>query len=205
MLSERDFRRIVKELDSVKNMDVVEFLEKRSPWFRFLEPAIQRAVKVLEELNIFHVLYGLRPLPLYGVPYISRDITFAVRLKDQLDDVLERFSVYGFRRIPGPHNQLSLLDLQSNRRIDLLFAPKPLEWDEELIERCLKRRGLRILSAEDYALALIAVKADMMRLELAAKVLYANSDKLDLEYLETRASRLSLRELPKKLLENLRK
>ena len=203
MLSTRDFKRIVREIDSVRGKDVVEFLEKTSPWFRFFEPALQRASEALKTLNVFHVLYGLRPLPIYGVPYISREIIFAVKLEN-LNEVIEELKGRGFRKIPSSHERLGLLDLQTNRRIELLPAPEPLEWDDDLIERSFEREKLRFLSAEDYAIALIGGNVSTMRLELAAKTLYANLDSLDLSYLEDRASRLSVKEVLDKLLNGLR-
>ncbi len=203
MLSTRDFKRIVREMDSVRGKDVVEFLEKTSPWFRFFEPALQRASEALKTLNVFHVLYGLRPLPIYGVPYISREIIFAVKLEN-LNEVIEELKGRGFRKIPSSRERLGLLDLQTNRRIELLPAPEPLEWDDDLIERSFEREKLRFLSAEDYAIALIGGNVSTMRLELAAKTLYANLDSLDLSYLEDRASRLSVKEVLDKLLNGLR-
>ena len=203
MLSTRDFKRIVREMDSVRGKDVVEFLEKTSPWFRFFEPALQRASEALKTLNVFHVLYGLRPLPIYGVPYISREIIFAVKLEN-LNEVIEELKGRGFRKIPSSRGRLGLLDLQTNRRIELLPAPEPLEWDDDLIERSFEREKLRFLSAEDYAIALIGGNVSTMRLELAAKTLYANLDSLDLSYLEDRASRLSVKEVLDKLLNGLR-
>ena len=203
MLSTRDFKRIVREIDSVRGVDVVEFLERTSPWFRFFEPALQRASEALKALNLFHVLYGLRPLPIYGVPYISREIIFAVKLEN-LNEVIEELKGRGFRKIPSSRGRLGLLDLQTNRRIELLPAPEPLEWDDDLIERSFEREKLRFLSAEDYAIALIGGNVSTMRLELAAKTLYANLDSLDLSYLEDRASRLSVKEVLDKLLNGLR-
>ena len=203
MLSTRDFKRIVREIDSVRGKDVVEFLEKTSPWFRFFEPALRRASEALKTLNVFHVLYGLRPLPIYGVPYISREIIFAVKLEN-LNEVIEELEGRGFRKIPSSRERLGLLDLQTDRRIELLPAPEPLEWDDDLIERSFEREKLRFLSAEDYAIALIGGNVSTMRLELAAKTLYANLDSLDLSYLEDRASRLSVKEVLDKLLNGLR-
>lgn len=203
MLSARDFKRVVKEIDSIKEKDVIEFLERTSPWFRFFEPALLRASESLKRLNLFHVLYGLRPLPIYGVPYISREIVFAVKLENS-NMVSEGFEGHGFRKIPSSRGTLSFLDLQTNRRVELLSAPEPLEWDDELVRRSFERRGLRVLSAEDYVLSLIGREVNTMRLELAAKTLYANLDSLDLSYLEDRASRLSVKETLEKLLEGLK-
>ena len=203
MLSTRDFKRILREIDSVRGKDVVEFLEKTSPWFRFFEPALQRGSEALKTLNVFHVLCGLRPLPIYGVPYISREIIFAVKLEN-LNEVIEELEGRGFRKIPSSRERLGLLDLQTNRRIELSPAPEPLEWDDDLIERSFEREKLRFLSAEDYAIALIGGNVSMMRLELAAKTIYANLDNLDLSYLEDRASRLSVKEVLDKLLNGLR-
>ncbi|MCD6312207.1 MAG: hypothetical protein J7L79_00135 [Thaumarchaeota archaeon] len=203
MLSTRDFKRIVREIGSVRGKDVIEFLERTSPWFRFFEPALQRASEALKTLNVFHVLYGLRPLPIYGVPYISREMIFAVKLEN-LNEVIEELKGRGFRKVPSSRERLGLLDLQTNRRIELLPAPEPLEWDDDLIERSFEREKLRFLSAEDYAIALIGGNVSTMRLELAAKTLYANLDSLDLSYLEDRASRLSVKEVLDKLLNGLR-
>ena len=157
----------------------------------------------MKTLNVFHVLYGLRPLPIYGVPYISREMIFTVKLEN-LNEVIEELKGRGFRKIPSSRERLGLLDLQTNRRIELLPAPEPLEWDDDHIERSFEREKLRFLSAEDYAIALIGGNVSTMRLELAAKTIYANLDSLDLSYLEDRASRLSVKEVLDKLLNGLR-
>lgn len=203
MLSDRDYQRIVKEIDSVRGLDVVEFLEGRAPWFRLLDRSIQRASRVLADLGAPYVFYGLRPLPLYGVPHIAFDRVFSVRAGEGLEGLVEAFSARGFRRIIGPPGSLSLLDLENNEVVAFLDSPKPLEWDEELLERCLETRGLRILSPEDYALGLIAGEASTMRVELAAKVIYANLEKIDRGYLERRASRLPSGDLVRTVLEGL--
>ncbi len=203
MLSDRDFQRIVREIDSVKNVDVVKFLEDSSPWFRLLDRSIQRAAQGLREAGILYVLYGLRPLPLYGVPYIARDRVFAVKADDGLDKVVGALSSRGFKRVIGPRGGLSLLDLQNNNVVTLLDSPKPLEWDDELIGRCVEKMELRILSPEDYALSLIAGESSTMRMELAAKVIYANMDEVDKGYLEGKAFKIAAGNRLKAILEGL--
>jgi hypothetical protein len=203
MLSDRDFQRIVREIDSVKNLDVVRFVEESSPWFRLLDRSILRVVQILREAGVFHVFYGLRPLPLYGVPYIARDRIFAVKAGEGLDRVVEAFRGRGFERVIGPRDSISLLDLQNNNIVVLLDSPRPLKWSDELAGRCLERMGLTILSPEDYALSLISGKAGTMEMELAAKVIYANMDGLDKTYLKRRASELSIGECLKTILEGV--
>lgn len=202
-LSDRDYRRIVKEIESVRGVDVVGFLEERSPWFRFAEPAVARASAALEEAESFHVLFGFRPLPLYGVPYISRDLVFAARIGEDHGKIAEAFAARGFEPAPSSGRILRFIDLQSNRVVEVLPRPGPLDWDEELVERSFEGRGLRVLSAEDYAVALLSEKVDTMRLELAAKVFYANWDKLDRGYLVKRASDNSVKKTIDDLLSGL--
>ncbi len=203
MLSDRDFQRIVKEIDSVRGVDVVRFLEESSPWFRLLDRSIQRAARILRESGVVYAFYGLRPLPLYGVPYIARDRLFAVRADEGMDKIVEAFSGRGFEKIIGPRGGASLLDLESNSVVVLMSSPKPLEWDDELAGRCVEKMGLRVLSSEDYALSLIAGEPSNMRMELAAKVIYANADKIDLGYLERRASEFALVDRLKIILDGL--
>ncbi|MCF3653845.1 MAG: hypothetical protein L2C94_006800 [Aigarchaeota archaeon] len=203
MLSDRDFQRIVREIDSVKSLDVVRFVEESSPWFRLLDRSIQRVSQVLEEIGVFYVFYGLRPLPLYGVPYIARDRIFAVKVGESLDGVVEAFRGRGFEKVIGPRGRISFLDLQNNNVVMLLDSPRPLKWSDELAGRCLQRMGLRILSPEDYALSLIVGETGTMRMELAAKVIYANMDRLDKAYLEKRASELSAGKFLKAILEGV--
>jgi len=203
MLSERDFQRIVREIDSVKSLDVVRFVEESSPWFRLLDRSIQRVSQVLEEIGVFYVFYGLRPLPLYGVPYIARNRIFVVKVGESLDGAVEAFRGRGFEKVIGPRGSISLLDLQNNNVVMLLDSPRPLKWSAELAGRCLERMGLRILSPEDYALSLIVGETGTMRMELAAKVIYANIDRLDKAYLERRASELSAGEFLKAILEGV--
>jgi hypothetical protein len=203
MLSDRDLQRIVREIDSVKNVNVVRFVEESSLWFRLLDRSIRRAAQILEEPGIFYVFYGFRPLPLYGVPYIARDRIFAVKAGDGLDRVVEAFRGRGFEKIVGPRGGISLLDLQNNNVVMLLDSPRPLEWSGELAERCFEKMGLRILSPEDYVLSLIAGGPGTMRMELAVKVVYASIDRIDKGYLERRASELSVGERLKAILEGI--
>jgi hypothetical protein len=203
MLSDRDLQRIVREIDSVKNVNVVRFVEESSLWFRLLDRSIRRAAQILEEPGIFYVFYGFRPLPLYGVPYIARDRIFAVKTGDGLDRVVEAFRGRGFEKIVGPRGGISLLDLQNNNVVMLLDSPRPLEWSGELAERCFEKMGLRILSPEDYVLSLIAGGPGTMRMELAVKVVYASIDRIDKGYLERRASELSVGERLKAILEGI--
>jgi hypothetical protein len=203
MLSDRDFQRIVKEIDSMKNIDVVRFVEESSPWFRLLDRSILRAAQILEESGIFYVFYGLRPLPLYGVPYIARDRILAVKASGGLDRVVDAFIGHGFEKVIGPRGGMSLLDLQNNNVVMLLDSPRPLEWSDELAGRCLEKMGLRILSPEDYVLSLIVEEPGTMGMELAAKVVYANMDGVDKGYLESRASELSAGERLKAILEGI--
>jgi len=203
MLSDRDFQRIVREIDSVKSLDVVRFVEESSPWFRLLDRSIQRVAQIFEEVRVFYVFYGLRPLPLYGVPYIARDRIFAVKAGESLDGIVEAFRGRGFEKVIGPRGSISLLDLQNNNVVMLLDSPRPLKWSDELTGRCLERMGLRILSPEDYVLSLIMGEPGTMRMELAAKVIYANMDRLDKAYLEKRASELSAGECLKAILKGV--
>ena len=201
MLSKKDFERIVREMSKLGGVDAVDFLRKTSPWFNPLEPAIRRVSESLREIGIFHVLYGFRALPLYGVPYISRDIEFAVKPEEA--DLESRLEDMGFRKLSRSSGNLTLLDLQNNRVLKLLYKPKPLEWDEELLKRAREKRGIRILSTEDYVVSLIAETRSTMRLELAAKVIYSNMDELDRGYLEKRAADLSVDEVIQDLISGL--
>ena len=143
------------------------------------------------------------PLPLYGVPYIARDRIFAVKAGESLDGIVEAFRGRGFEKVIGPRGSISLLDLQNNNVVMLLDSPRPLKWSDELTGRCLERMGLRILSPEDYVLSLIMGEPGTMRMELAAKVIYANMDRLDKAYLEKRASELSAGECLKAILKGV--
>jgi len=204
MLSERDYSRIVKEMDRLKNVDAVKYLQENSPWFDLLEPAILRAAKLLDEGNVFYVLYGLRPLPLYGVPYVYREITFAVKVDDRRrfeEELRER----GFRMLSKSMDESEFLDVQNNRRIVFAYSPKPLKWDEEIVKRSLKKMNVRILSAEDFAAALLSKRDSVMMAELAAKVIYVNMDEIDLEYLRSRASALNAEDRLEAILNGLKK
>lgn len=204
MLSEKDFQRIVKEMDRLKNVDIVKYIQETSPWFNVLESTILRAVRILDEKGIFYVLYGLRPLPLYGVPYISKEINFAIKV-DGEEGFVEQLQREGFRKVAKFKDELEFLDLQRNRRVVFTYSPKPLEWDDELIKRAIKKMDVRILSVEDFAASLLSKRESVMMAELAAKVIYANMDEIDLDYLKMRASRLKSEDRLEAILEGLKK
>ncbi len=156
---------------------------------RSLEPR-----KNLKDLGVFHVLYGLRPLPLYGVPYVSRDLVFAVKTeKSEIREIKEYFSAHGFEPMPLSRGELMLLDLQNNREIKLIFKPGPLEWDDQVVDRSFEKRNVRILSVEDYVVSLLSEKSGAMMLELSAKTIYANMNEIDRDYLEDKASKVSVK------------
>jgi len=204
MLSERDFARIVREMDGLRGVDAVAYLREKSPWFLLIEPAISRAAGLLEGSGIFYVLRGLRPLPLYGVPYPSRDLVFAVRVDDvrRFEEGLRGNYLHPLSRLP---DRSEFLDAQNNRRITFEYSPRPFKWDEEVVRRSVIRMGVRILSAEDYAAALLSRRDSVMMMELAAKVIYANMDVMDLEYLKSRASQAGAGDLIEAILEGLRR
>jgi len=202
MLSEKDFKRIVREMDKLKNQDAVDFLRKTSPWFDPLEKTVIRAAAFLKSLDVFYLFYGLRALPLYGVPYISSEILFAVKSDGRrLNDLL---SGSQFRKLLETPEESRILDLQSNKVIKFIHSPAPLNWDEEIVERALEKNGVKIASTEDYVISLLASSSSTMRLELATKTIYSNLDEMDLQYLEKRAERFSVWEKIRSLIDGLR-
>ena len=200
MLSRRDYERIIREMDSV-GKDALAYLRERSPWFNVLESSITRLSETLSRLNLTHVLYGLRVLPLYGVPHIFKEISFAVRVED-LAELLQKLSDEGFMKLSS-NDEGVLLDLQNNRIIHLLSRPKPLNWSDKLIERLDRRYGVNLLSVEDYIIYLLLL-GKVSHIELAAKVLYVNRDSLDREYLREVAVNYGIREILEKILTELR-
>lgn len=201
MLSKKDFERIVREMSKLRGGDAVEFLRKTSPWFDPLEPTIRRISEILRETGVLYVLHGFRALPLYGVPYISKEIGFAV--KSEGGGLESRLRERGFQKLSGSLEESTFLDLQNNKVFKFLSKPRPLEWDDELVKRIREREGIRILSTEDYIVSLVAAKPSTMRLELAAKVIYSNMDELDRGYLEEKAAKLSVDGVIKNLISGL--
>jgi len=200
MLSRRDYERIVREMGSVGG-DALAYLKERSPWFNVLEPSITRFSETLSSLDLTYVLYGLRVLPLYGVPHIFRDISFAVKVED-FAELLQRLSDEGFMKLSS-NDESTLLDLQNNRIISLLSRPKPLDWSDKLIERLDRRYGVNLLSVEDYVIYLLLL-GKVPHIELAAKVLYVNRSSLDREYLREAAANYGVEEVLEKILGELR-
>jgi len=199
MLSRRDYERIVREMDSVGG-DALAYLREKSPWFNVLEPSIIRLSETLARLNSPYVLHGLRVLPLYGVPHIFGDFSFAIKV-ESFAELLERLSDEGFMKLSSD-DEAVLLDLQNNRIIHLLSRPKPLNWSDKLIERLDKRYGVSLLSVEDYAIYLLLL-GKVSHIELAAKVLYVNRDSLDREYLREVAVEYGVGEVLEKILAGL--
>jgi len=200
MLSRRDYERIVREMGSVGG-DALAYLKERSPWFNVLEPSITRFSETLSSLDLTYVLYGLRVLPLYGVPHIFRDISFAVKVED-FAELLQRLSDEGFMKLSS-NDESTLLDLQNNRIISLLSRPKPLNWSDKLIERLDRRYGVNLLSVEDYVIYLLLL-SKVSHIELAAKVLYVNRSSLDREYLREAAANYGVEGVLEKILGELR-
>jgi len=199
MLSRRDYERIIREMDSVGG-DALAYLRKSSPWFNVLESSIIRLSETLSRLNLTHVLYGLRVLPLYGVPHIFKEISFAVKAEN-FAELLQKLSDEGFMNLSS-NDESTLLDLQNNRIIHLLSRPKPLNWSDKLIERLDKRYGVNLLSVEDYITYLLLL-GKISHIELAAKVLYVNRDSLDREYLREVAVDYGVEEILERILTEL--
>ena len=200
MLSRRDYERIIREMNSV-GKDALAYLRKSSPWFNVLEPSIIRFSETLSKLDLTHVLYGLRVLPLYGVPHVFRDISFAVKAEN-FAELLQRLSDEGFMNLSS-NDESTLLDLQNNRVIRLLSRPKPLNWSDKLIERLNKRYGVSLLSVEDYIIYLLLL-GKVSHIELAAKVLYVNRSSLDREYLREVAVSYGVGEVLERILTELK-
>ena len=199
MLSRRDYERIIREMDSVGG-DALAYLREKSPWFDVLEPSIIRLSDTLSRLNLTYVLYGLRVLPLYGVPHIFKDIFFAVKVEN-FAEFLQKLSDEGFMKLSSNDENI-LLDLQNNRSIHLFSKPKPLNWSDELIERLNKKLGINLLSVEDYAVYLLLL-GKVSHIELAAKVLYANRSSLDREYLKRIAAGHGVKDILEEILNEL--
>ena len=199
MLSRRDYERIIREMDSVKK-DALTYLRESSPWFNVLEPSITRFSETLSKLDLTHVLYGLRVLPLYGVPHVFRDVSFAVKVEN-FAELLQRLSDEGFIKLSS-NDEGTVLDLQNNKVIHLLSRPKPLNWSGKLIERLDRRYGVNLLSVEDYIIYLLLL-GKVSHIELAAKVLYVNRDSLDREYLREVAANYGVGETLEKILAEL--
>jgi len=199
MLSRRDYERIIREMDSV-GKDALAYLRESSPWFNVLEPSIIHLSETLSRLNLTHVLYGLRVLPLYGVPHIFKEISFAVKVED-FAELLQKLSDEGFIKLSS-NDEGMLLDLQNNRVIHLLSRPKPLNWSDKLIERLDRRYGVNLLSVEDYIIYLLLL-GKISHIELAAKVLYVNRGSLDREYLREVAVNYGVEEILEKILTEL--
>lgn len=180
MLSRRDYERIIREMNSIGG-DALAYLKEKSPWFNVLEPSIIRLSDILSRHNLTYILYGLRVLPLYGVPHIFRDILFAVKAEN-FPELLQKLSDEGFAKLSS-NDESVLLDLQSDRSIHLLARPKPLDWSSELIKRIDRKHGINLLSVEDYIVYLLLL-GKVSHVELAAKVLYVNRSSLDREYLK---------------------
>ena len=199
MLSRRDYERIIREMNSV-GRDALAYLRETSPWFNVLEPSIIRFSETLSKLDLTHVLYGLRVLPLYGVPHVFRDISFAVKAEN-FAELLQRLSDEGFMNLSS-NDESTLLDLQNNRVIRLLSRPKPLDWSDKLIERLDRRYGVSLLSVEDYITYLLLL-GKVSHIELAAKVLYVNRGSLDREYLREVAINYGVEEILERILTEL--
>jgi len=200
MLSRRDYERIIREMDSVRG-DALAYLRESSPWFDVLEPSVIRLSNILSSLDLTYILYGLRVLPLYGVPHIFRDISFAVRVED-FAELFQRLLDESFIKLSS-NDEIRLLDLQNNKSIYLSPRPKPLDWSDELVKRLNKKHGISILSVEDYVVYLLLI-GKVSHIELAAKVIYVNRSSLDREYLRRVAVNYGVGEVLEEILTELR-
>ena len=200
MLSRRDYERIIREMDSVRG-DALAYLRESSPWFDVLEPSVIRLSNILSSLDLTYILYGLRVLPLYGVPHIFRDISFAVKVED-FAELFQRLLDESFMKLSS-NDEIRLLDLQNNKSIHLSPRPKPLDWSDELVKRLNKKHGISILSVEDYVVYLLLI-GKVSHIELAAKVIYVNRSSLDREYLRRVAVNYGVGEVLEEILTELR-
>lgn len=191
-------------MEGFRGTDEAERLVERMPWMTVVERTALRVSEALKMLGVVHASIGEFVLPFYRVPHPSKELVFAVKLSEEgLNDLAEKLGEHGFRRRARGRGEISITDLELNNPVRVLDEPWPLKWDDEAERRIWGRKGVKVLSAEDYAVALL-VRGGMRPRELAAKLIYAWVGELDEEYLRRRAEEYGVLGEVEELLRELR-
>lgn len=186
MLDERVIERIKKEVDSYRNIDVLAYVDEMMPWMKPIQYTVKRLSRILEESNLTYALISDYAVNLYGIPYWSRDIQFAVRGIDfqRLTNILTKSH---FEKLLEKHGCLTILDLQINNFLTISSEPGSLTWDEEMVKKIFKTKmNVKILAPEDYVVLLLK-RGGLREIDLALKILYMNLTAMDKDYLYWRA------------------
>ena len=169
-MREQDLERMRREVEAAGG-DAFGFLLTAKPWLKEIYKVAGKVSGVLGEEP--HALISPLALPLYGVPHSWGEIVFAVR---DLENAVQRLRAEGFGGAAP-----NMMDLGSNMMVRL--AAGRLRWSEELVKRIFVRQGVRILSAEDYIVYILSSWSSPLGEEMAAKIIYANRNSLDRDYL----------------------
>ncbi|MEM1743353.1 MAG: hypothetical protein QXK95_05240, partial [Nitrososphaerota archaeon] len=169
MLSEQDLARIKKEVDSLRNLDVVKYIFEEMPWMRPAIYTVERLSRILQEKNVVYAFTGEFSINLYGIPFYSTDLLFTVKDVD-LEKLEEELKKVNYMKLADLTEGMLIRDLQLNTLLKISREPRPLTWDYEMVRR-LKDTGIntKILSPEDYGVMLLGKKS-VKDLELAVKI-----------------------------------
>ena len=201
MLSEQEIARIKREVEMYRGLDISSYINEMMPWMKPIYYTIKRASQILEDFTSYALISDYA-VNLYGIPYWSKKIKFAVK-NFELERFTDNLDKSGFRKLTGSNDCLTLIDLQMNNLLTICKEPYPLRWDDEMVERIIKTPiNVKVLSPEDYIVFL--VKSDsLLQVDLAAKILYLKSDILDRDYLLRRARKYDVEREISDLIERL--
>ncbi|MCF8885056.1 MAG: hypothetical protein QW655_01370 [Nitrososphaerota archaeon] len=199
MLSEQDLARIKKEVDSLRNLDVVKYIFEEMPWMRPAIYTVERLSRILQEKNVVYAFTGEFSINLYGIPFYSTDLLFTVKDVD-LEKLEEELKKVNYMKLADLTEGMLIRDLQLNTLLKISREPRPLTWDYEMVRR-LRDTGIntKILSPEDYGVMLLGKKS-VKDLELAVKIFYLWKEEIDIDYLKKRAEKEDLLQLVLNLL-----
>ncbi len=202
MLSDQEIDRIKREVEMYKGLDVSSYINEMMPWMKPIHYTVKRASQILEELTSYALISDYA-VNLYGIPYWSKKIEFAVK-NIELERFTDILNKSGFRKLTGSDDCLTLIDLQMNNLLAICKEPYPLRWDDEMVNRIIEApTNVKVLSPEDYIVFLIK-RGGLIEMDLAAKIVYLRFDTLNKEYLLRRARNYNVEREISNLLERIR-
>jgi len=153
---------------------------------------LQIILDVANEFKIPTVLIGGLALPAYNVTRTTLDMDICINVKSQekLNRFLEALDQKGISTIQNPkktHNLFTVFGKFGEAEI-WLQPCDAFQWDEQMVEKIQNFfANVYVLSVEDYILTKLA-RSDRSSIDISdiLKILIANKDTLDWEYLRFR-------------------
>lgn len=167
-------------------------------------------MEVADQLKIPAVLIGGLALPAYNVARTTLDIDICIYVKSReaLNRFIEVLNNNDISTVQNPNLNHDLFTVFGKRdQAEIWLKPcDAFHWDEQMVEKIRKFfANVYVLAVEDYILTKLA-RFDRSSIDISdiLKILIANKDELDWEYLRFRLDWIDLESDFKEILEGFK-